>query len=166
MEIFDEMCEKFGLPKFEFDEDGSTVIDTESGGLVINRIAGGDQYVLSAPLGTIGGLTRIHVYGALLAANGFGGDAFGRIITLNRENDELLLQSVVDTSEMTPDALMREVEAVVTLAVEWKQRIEDLIAESDEILAAEENDDGFPVEAVEPVTSEMENSHANLAQFV
>ena len=71
------------------------------------------------------------MYGALLASNFYWAETHGATLALEPETEQILLQYQENALTLTKERLQKTMEGFLSVAEEWKDRLDELIGEPD-----------------------------------
>ena len=156
--LFDEIAEREGAPRLEFDDDGAAAAAFGDGMLLFVQCRPeAPDVVLTAPLGRVPAECAGEVFGRLLAANFYWAGASGATLALQEESGEVVVQFREGLEGLSADRLQAVLEGFLAVASEWKETL----AETVEAAGGEEDDDAA---AAEDVAAEAEADAALLIE--
>ena len=71
------------------------------------------------------------MYGALLASNFYWAETHGATLALEPETEQILLQYQENALALTKERLQKTMEGFLSVAEEWKDRLDELVGEPD-----------------------------------
>ena len=144
--LFDEIAEREGAPRLEFDDDGAAAAAFGDGMLLFVQCRPVEpDVVLTAPLGRVPAERAGEVFGKLLAANFYWAGARGATLALQEESGEVVVQFREGLEGLSADRLQAVLEGFLAVASEWKETLAETVEAAG---GGEEDEDAAEAEDV------------------
>ena len=143
--LFDEIAEREGAPRLEFDDDGAAAAAFGDGMLLFVQCRPeAPDVVLTVPLGRVPAERAGEVFGRLLAANFYWAGARGATLALQEESGEVVVQFREGLEGLSSERLQSVLEGFLAVASDWRTTL----AETVEAAGGGEEDDDAAAEDV------------------
>ena len=130
--MLDEISSTEGTPRFDLSEDDGCTVSFGEGMMVRLQLRPQiPELDFTVPLGSVPEEKRADVYGALLASNFYWAETHGATLALEPETEQILLQYQENALTLTKERLQKTMEGFLSVAEEWKDRLDELVGESD-----------------------------------